>query len=419
MRFSMALKRIIDSFGGQERLASLLGVAQGTISYWVKTARVPAKWHKNLIALAEREGISIQAHELSGVSSDNTFKDAPDMPENIISDGSESFLFYSSENGNSSVQVLLGDETVWTSQKGLSEIFDIELPTINYHLKNIFLTNELDESSVIRKNRITASDGKKYEVNFYNLDAIIAVGYRVNSYKATKFRKWATNVLKEYLIKGFVLDDERLKQGNNLFNKDYFEELLERIREIRASERMFYQKITDIYSQCSIDYDRDSPITIRFYAHVQDKLHYAIHGQTSAELIQSRVDSNKPHMGLTSWKNEKRGGKIVKSDVAVGKNYLNQEELSELNHLVSMFLDSAELLAKKGTLMKMQDWEDRLSAFLEFNGYNILENFGKVQRKVAERLAYDEYEKFRVKQDKEYKSDFDKFVVDAKRKRIK
>lgn len=330
------------------------------------------------------------------------------MDNNI--DKPTQFLFYQGEDGNTKIQVIADSEseTIWITQKGMSEIFGVEIPAISKHLKNIFNEGELMEISVISKMEITASDGKKYLTNFYNLDAIISVGYRINSFKATQFRKWATNVLKEFMIKGFSLDDERLKQGGQIFGKDYFKELLERIREIRASERLFYQKITDIYAQCSIDYDPNSPITNNFYKIIQNKLHWAIHHHTAPELIKERVGSNKLNMGLTSWKDVKGEGKILKSDVTIAKNYLTKDELTELNRVVSMYLDYAENLALKNKIMKMSDWVEKLDAFLKFNDYDILKDAGKVSRDVANSIANDEYEKFRVIQDKEYKSDFDK-----------
>ena len=241
-----------------------------------------------------------------------------------------------------------------------------------------------------------------------------SVGYRVNSYRATQFRVWATSVMKEYLIKGYVLDDDRLKQGKALFGKDYFDDLLEKIREIRASERRFYQQITDIYAQCSLDYDPHSPITQRFYAHVQDKLHYAIHGHTSAELIGLRADASQPNMGLTNWKNQKVGGKITKADVPVGKNYLKQGELDDLKRLVNMYLDFAANLARRQRALTMAEWAQKLDDFLKFNEYDVLADFGKVKRDTAERRAGQQYEKFRVVQDKNYKSDFDRVVEEIK-----
>jgi Virulence protein len=320
------------------------------------------------------------------------------------------FLFYQGNNGKVKVQVILGDETIWATQASMAEIFETSRENITLHLKNIFQSGELDEEAVCKKILHTANDGKRYNTNFYNLDVIISVGYRVNSPKATQFRIWATSVLKEYMIKGFALDDERLKQGKEAFGKDYFEELLERIREIRASERRFYQKITDIYAQCSIDYDPQSTITQEFYATVQNKLHYAIHQSTAAELVSARADSTKPHMGLSSWKNEKTGGKILKSDVSNAKNYLSKEELDNLNRIVSMYLDFAENLAKRQKPMKMIDWAQRLDAFLDFNEYDLLHNAGKISSKVAKQIAEREYEKFRVIQDRNYKSDFDNVI---------
>lgn len=322
-------------------------------------------------------------------------------------------IFYATPRGNIKVEILFEDETFWLSQKRMAELFGVEVNTINYHLKEIFKSGELDQDSVIRKFRITAADGKKYLTNFYNLDAIIAVGYRVNSYQATQFRIWATGVLKEYLIKGFVLDDERLKQGKRL-GKDYFEELLERIREIRASERRFYQKITDIYAQCSIDYDPKAPMTQRFYKTVQNKLHWAITGQTAAEIIAARADASKPHMGLTNWKNSPEG-KILKSDISIAKNYLTESEISELNRIVSMYLDYAENQAERQIPMTMKDWIIRLDAFLQFNEYDILKDAGKISAAVAKQLAEQEYEIFRKEQDRLYESDFDKEIKNLKK----
>ena len=317
-------------------------------------------------------------------------------------------IFYSSPTGNKYIEVQYIDETFWLSQKLMAELFGVETHTINYHLKEIFKSGELDENSVIRKIRITASDGKNYNTKYYNLDAIISVGYRVNSSQATQFRMWATQTLKEFIIKGFVLDDERLKQGKNL-GKDYFDELLERIREIRASERRFYQKITDIYAQCSIDYDPNAEITKTFYKTVQNKLHWAITGSTAAEIIAQRADSGKPNMGLTTWKNSPKG-KILKSDTHVAKNYLNKSEIEDLERMVTMYLDYAENQAKRHIKMTMKDWVEKLDAFLEFNEYLVLDNAGSVSSKVAQKLADEHYDKFRLKQDKEFISDFDEEI---------
>lgn len=322
-------------------------------------------------------------------------------------------LFYQTPAGESSVEVYFEDETFWLSQKKMGELFGVETHTINYHLKEIFRAGELDEDSVIRNFRITAADGKNYNTKFYNLDAIISVGYRVNSTQATQFRIWATKTLRDYLIKGFVMDDKRLKQGKS-FGKDYFDELLERIREIRASERRFYQKITDIYAQCSIDYDKDAQITRTFYKTVQNKLHWAITGHTAAELIAKRADADKPNMGLTVWENSP-DRKIFKSDITVAKNYLSQDEITSLNRIVSMYLDYAENQAERNTPMTMQDWAIKMDAFLEFNDYKVLKNPGKMQKKVADALAKKEYEKFRILQDRRFESDFDKEIKKLKK----
>ena len=317
-------------------------------------------------------------------------------------------IFYTTPQGEVRIEVFFEEETFWLTQKKMAELFDVEVNTINYHLKEIFQTAELEEERVIRKIRITASDDKSYLTNHYNLDAIIAVGYRVNSDRATKFRIWATNTLKEYIIKGFVLDDARLKQGKR-FGQDYFEELLERIREIRASERRFYEKITDIYKECSRDYDTHDEVTRLFYKSVQNKLHWAIHHHTAAELIAERAKSELPHMGLSTWKNAP-DGKVLKSDVTIAKNYLNAEEITELDRIVSMYLDYAENQARRGITMYMKDWAGKLDAFLQFNDYNVLKDAGKVSHDVAVQLAEGEYEKFRVHQDRDYISDFDKEV---------
>lgn len=320
-------------------------------------------------------------------------------------------IFYTTPDGQVHVEVFFQDETFWLSQKKMADLFGVEVQTINYHLKEIFKSNELREEGTIRKIRIVQKEGGRdvsRDVDFYNLDAIIAVGYRVNSYQATQFRIWATKTLREFIIKGFVLDDERLKQGQK-FGKDYFDELLERIREIRASERRFYQKITDIYSQCSIDYDAKAPITQTFYAAVQNKLHWAITGHTAAELIEERAKSDKPNMGLTTWKNAPTG-KILKSDVKVAKNYLSEKEIKDLERIVSMYLDYAENQAARQIPMKMEDWVGKLDAFLQFNEYKVLSNLGKISHDLAIEHAEKEYEKFRITQDKTFESDFDKEV---------
>ena len=324
----------------------------------------------------------------------------------------ENIIFYTNEQGNVRIEVLFGEENVWLPLSQIVDLFERDKSTISRHIKNIFDEEELVKDEVAKTIPTVAGDGKTYNVDYYNLDLIMAVGYRVRSNQGIQFRKWATNTLKEFIVKGFVLDDERLKNGGN-FGKDYFDELLERIREIRASERRFYQKITDIYKECSIDYSKDSDITNQFYAEVQNKLHWAITGHTAAEIILERADSKKAHMGLTTWKNAPEG-KILKSDVKVAKNYLKKDEISELNRLVNMFLDYAENQAKKQIPMKMKDWVNKLNSFLEFNEYSVLETLGQVSKKEADKKAIDEYNIFRVRQDKEFKSDFDKLLVDTK-----
>jgi len=297
---------------------------------------------------------------------------------------------------------------IWLTQKAISELYGVQRPAITKHLKNIFDSGELQEDSVSSILEHTANDGKKYNTKFYNLDAIISVGYRVNSYQATQFRIWATKTLKEYIIKGFVLDDGRLKQGNKVFGKDYFEELLERIREIRASERRFYQKITDIYA-LSADYDKNAPATKNFFASVQNKFHWAITGKTAAEIIYDSADATKIHMGLTNWK-QAPDGKIMKSDVSIAKNYLGKTHIKELNQIISAYLDLAENRAQRQILMKMDDWGQFLHSFLELSSYPILPDKGKVSALEAKLKAEQEYDEYRVTQDEDYISDFDKEV---------
>lgn len=323
------------------------------------------------------------------------------------------FLLYAAQDGAVKVRVLFRDETAWLTQRAIAELFGVQLPAIAKHLKNIFASNELAETAVVSILETTASDGKIYKTSFYNLDAIIAVGYRVNSYQATQFRIWATGTLREFMIKGFVLDDERLKQGQTAFGKDYFSDLLERIREIRASERRFYQKIADIYA-LSADYDTHAPLTHEFFATVQNKLHWAITGQTAAELIYSSADATKMFMGLTTWKHAPHG-KIQKSDVSVAKNYLSEAHVKELNRIVSAYLDLAENRAQRGILMKMNDWATFLNGFLELSSYPILADKGKVTALEAKLKAEGEYEVYRKRQDAEYVSDFDRVVEEAKR----
>lgn len=327
------------------------------------------------------------------------------------------FILYASPDGQVKIDVFVQNETVWLTQKKMADLFGIEAHTVNYHIKEIFDSGELKEDSVIRKIRITAADGKNYLTNYYNLDMIISVGYRVNSRQAMQFRIWATKVLREYVIKGFVLDDERLKNGGNILGKDYFDELLERIRDIRASERLFYQKITDIYAQCSIDYDPNSEVTQEFYATVQNKLHWAIHGHTAAELIARRVDASKPYMGLTTWKNAPKG-RIRKTDVTIAKNYLAESELRQLNRIVTMYLDYAEMQAENKRPMAMKDWVAKLDAFLKFNEKDVLTSPGKVSSEVAKELAEKEFEKYEKKIRKiettQAVSDFDKLIEKTK-----
>ena len=325
-------------------------------------------------------------------------------------------ILYESPEGKVRVEIHHEDETFWLSQRRMAELFDVDVRTVNEHLGNIFSTGELSEQATIRKFRIVRQEGDRpvsREIAHYNLDAIISVGYRVNSAQATRFRIWATNTLREFIVKGFVLDDERLKL-NQRFGKDYFDELLERIREIRASERRFYLKITDIYEQCSIDYDQKADTTKTFFKTVQNKLHWAVTGKTAAEIIAERADSSQPAMGLRTWKNAP-GGKVVKSDVAVAKNYLIEGEIKELERIVSMYLDYAENQAARQVPMKMTDWVQKLDAFLAFNEYQVLGNAGRVSAAVAKSLADDEYDKFRVVQDRELESDFEREVKRVQR----
>ncbi len=319
-------------------------------------------------------------------------------------------IFYNSPEGSIKIDVLFHGDKVWLTQKKMSDLFSVEVNTINYHLKEIFKIGELQEKATIRKIRIVQKEGNRNvnrEVDFYSLDAIIAVGYRVNSYEATQFRIWATKTLKEFMIKGFVLDDERLKQ-NKTFGKDYFDELLERIREIRASERRFYQKVTDIYAT-AIDYDKNSPATTEFFAAVQNKLHWAITGKTAAETIYESADATKIYMGLTSWEHVP-DGKILKSDVSVAKNYLSRAHIEELNRIISAYLDLAENRAIKHISTKMKEWINFLHSFLELSNYPILKDKGKVSALEAKLKAEMEYEEYRVIQDKNYISDFDREI---------
>ena len=325
----------------------------------------------------------------------------------LIRNSTSEFLTFTAQAGEQSIEARYEDETVWLSQKLMAQLFDVTVPTINEHLKNIFNNNELSENSVIRKFLITAADGKNYNTNFYNLDAIISVGYRVNSIRATQFRQWATHVLKEFTIKGYVLDKKRMENGSFL-NEDYFERLLEEIREIRLSERKFYQKITDIYTT-SVDYNKEAPTTKAFFAKVQNKLHFAIHGSTAAELIVKRADSSKTNMGLNSW-DKAPSGKILKKDVSIAKNYLNKEELGALGRIVNAYLELAEERAMRNIPMTMEDWAKRLDLFIEFTDREILSDSGKVTANIAKAHADSEFEKYRMVQDRLFESDFDKVL---------
>jgi hypothetical protein len=327
------------------------------------------------------------------------------VPNNTYTD----FLLYTTPDGKVKVEIFLHDENIWLTQDKIAALFGVDRTVVTKHLKNIFESNELNENSVSAKIAHTAADGKAYPTKFYNLDAIISVGYRVNSSQATRFRIWATERLKEYIIKGFTMDDERLKNPQNIFGQDYFEEQLARIRDIRSSERRFYQKITDIYAQCSADYDSESEETKVFFATVQNKLHWAISRQTAAELIYSRANSQKLNMGLTNWKNAP-DGQIRKTDVSIAKNYLDEKELDQLNRVVSMYLDYAELQANNRKIMNMKDWVSKLDIFLQFNEKEILTNPGKVTAEIAKVFAENEYEKYRVIQDNMLESDFDKAI---------
>lgn len=332
------------------------------------------------------------------------------MTDDISAPHEAEFLFYSGPDGKLHIEVFYADETVWLTQKRMAELFGVDVRTVNEHAKNIYDSGELEADATIRKFRIVQKEGERdveRDVNFYNLDAIISVGYRVNSLQATAFRKWATATLREYMVKGFVLDDERLAQGTH-FGKDYFEELLERIREIRLSERRIYLKVTDIFALAS-DYDKSSEIAKEFFAFIQNKLHYAITGGTAAELIHTRADKTKPHMGLTNWK-QAPDGKVLRTDVTVAKNYLSDQELTELRVAVSAFLDTAELRARRSMPTSMAQWLSIMDGYLDLNDYPKLQNAGQISKKAADTKALAEFEEFRVRQDQEYVGDFEKEV---------
>ncbi len=317
------------------------------------------------------------------------------------------FLLYDLPDDSAKVQVVVRDETVWMTQKAMGVLFGVETNTINYHLKEIFRSNELTEDSVVRKIRITAADGKNYDTNFYHLDAIISVGYRVNSTKATRFRQWATKILNEYIRKGFALNDERLKQGKRVFGQDYFRELLERIRSIRASERRIWQQITDIYAECSIDYDPKALTTKEFYAMVQNKFHYAITGRTAAEIIYHSADHTQEHMGLTTWKNSP-DGRILKSDVTIAKNYLSEQQIRQLERAVTGYFDYIEDMVERGNAFTMSEFANSVNEFLSFRKYEVLPHKGLISREAAEEKAHAEYEIYNRTQPIE--SDFDHFL---------
>ena len=333
---------------------------------------------------------------------------SPKKPKDMLRASVAEYLTFVTATGESNIQSLYAGENVWLSQKMMGLLYGVESHTITYHLQKIFTDNELEESSVTRIFRVTADDGKTYNTKHYNLSAIIAVGYKVNSERAVQFRKWATQIIEEFTIKGFAMDDERLKNDGTLLGKKYFEEQLQRIREIRLSERKFYQKITDIYAT-SIDYDPKSSATKRFFATVQNKLHWAIHGHTAAEVIYERANAEKPHMGLTTWKDAPEG-KIYPFDVVVAKNYLTEDEMAQLQRLVSAYLDMAEDMALRHIPMTMSDWEVRLNRFLEFADREVLQDAGKITAEIAHTHALAEFEKYRIVQDRLFQSDFDKFL---------
>ncbi|MEN9468652.1 MAG: hypothetical protein RL630_385 [Verrucomicrobiota bacterium] len=324
-----------------------------------------------------------------------------------IRNSTAEFLIFTTQAGEKGIEVRVEDQTVWLTQKLIGALFDVDVRTVSEHLQNIFNSGELNEAAVLRKFRNTASDGKSYLTAFYNLDAIIAVGFRVNSTRATQFRQWAIGILRDFAIRGYVLDKERLKNGA-IFDQAYFDNLLAEIREIRASERRFYQKITDIYAT-AMDYSAEAETTQAFFAAVQNKLHFAIHGHTAAELIIGRADSTKEHMGLTTWRNAPKG-KILKPDVAVAKNYLTEKELKSLDRFVTMYLDYAEDQAERSIPMTMADWAGKLDAFLQFNQRDLLDNPGKVTAEIAKAFAESEFEKYRIVQDRLFESDFDRMI---------
>lgn len=330
------------------------------------------------------------------------------IASSFVRSSAAEYLTFVAASGQGGVEAVYADENVWLTQKMLAQLYDVDVRTINYHLKKVFADSELEATSVIQNFRITAADGKTYNTQHYNLAAIIAVGYKVNSERAVQFRKWATGIIESFTVKGFAMDDERLKRGGSVLTQQYFEEQLARVREIRLSERKFYQKITDIYAT-SIDYDVTAQATKRFFATVQNKLHWAIHGQTAAEVVYHRADASKTHMGLTSW-TDAPAGKIQRFDVAVAKNYLSDDELAQLQRLVSAYLDVAESMALRKIPMTMQDWETRLNRFIEATDRGVLQDAGKVSAEIAKAHAESEFEKYRIVQDQLFESDFDRML---------
>jgi len=331
----------------------------------------------------------------------------------LVRSSAAEYLTFVAASGTNGVEAIYADENVWLSQKMMAQLYDVEVPTINYHLKKVFEDSELEENSVIRNFRITAADGKTYETKHYNLSAIIAVGYKVNSDRAVQFRKWATRVVEEFTIKGFAMDYERLERGGSVLSDKYFEEQLQRVREIRLSERKFYQKITDIYAT-SVDYDVTAQATKRFFATVQNKLHWAMHGQIAAEVIVDRADATKEHMGLHNWTDAPLG-KIQKFDVVVARNYLTESEIAQLPRLVNAYLDVAEDMALRKLLMTMQDWETRLNRFLAATDREVLQDAGKVTAEITKAHAENKFEKYRIVQDRLFEGDFDRVVAETKR----
>jgi len=349
--------------------------------------------------------------------SENKSKPTEKGDTKLIRNSTAEFLIFTKQSGEKGIEALYEDKSVWLTQKLMATLFDVTIPTINEHLKNIYETGEISRDATIRKFRTVQTEGSRdvsRKVDFYNLDAIISVGYRVNSVRATQFRQWATQVLSEFAIKGYVLDKKRMENGSFL-DEDYYERLLEEIREIRLSERRFYQKITDIYAT-SVDYNKDAPTTREFFAKVQNKLHFAIHGHTAAELIALRADSTKENMGLNSWENSP-DGKILKSDVSIAKNYLHKEELESLGRIVNAYLDLAEGRARRKIPMTMEDWSKRLDLFLEFDDRNILIDKGKITAEIAREYAESEFEKYRMVQDRLFESDFDKMIIEIEGKK--